>query len=474
MNQAYPGQHIMPASSQPAQHSLRVRKVARLAENDAVEHDLRVRADDQRFAVTTGDRAGFALGVLHHEHVRRGAVRDFLDAVRSDDAEAQPHVAEQLFPAWRGAGEDDFGFVQRRHGRYLFSETMTKVEHLYIHVPFCAAKCHYCAFYSEPGSIKKMTGYVDSLLRELDRFAPQLAPQTTFFGGGTPSLLPVPLMRRILKPLSPGREWTMECNPSTISTEKAKLYRDAGVNRLSMGVQALDDEMLDVLGRVHSVEGAVASFQRLRDAGFDNINLDLIFGLPGQTMQRWQETLGKVIDLQPEHVSTYCLILEEDTHFWSLLQQGHIKPDDELELAMYQTSVEMLSTAGYRQYEISNFAKPGRECAHNIAYWEGKDYIGLGPSACSTVRDRRWQNASQLENWTVASEEILTPELRAAERVAFGMRMNAGVPAELVRGRWDHEVTELLNAKLVQWRDGRLTPTSRGILFADEVAAAFF
>jgi oxygen-independent coproporphyrinogen-3 oxidase len=371
-----------------------------------------------------------------------------------------------------------------------------KIGHLYVHVPFCAAKCNYCAFYSEAGSAEKMTGYVDALLAELDRYATQLAPKTIFFGGGTPSLLPAALMRRILEAVGRARcphraataadgglgaarptdnfEFTIECNPSTVSTEKAKLFREYGVNRISMGVQALDDAMLDVLGRVHSVAAAVESYRKLRMAGFDNVNLDLMFGLPGQTMEHWRKTLANVIELQPEHISTYCLILEEDTHFWSLLQQGHIRPDDELELAMYQTGIEMLAAAGYRQYEISNFAKPGRECAHNIAYWEGKDYIGVGPSACSTVGDRRRQNASQLENWTVAFEEKLTPELRAAERIAFGMRMNAGVPAELLRGRWDKEVAELLSAELVQWRDGRLAPTSRGVLFADEVAASFF
>jgi oxygen-independent coproporphyrinogen-3 oxidase len=350
-----------------------------------------------------------------------------------------------------------------------------KVEHFYVHVPFCAAKCNYCAFYSEAGSVEKMTGYVDAVLTELEKFAPQLAPKTIFFGGGTPSLLPATLMRRILEktPAAHVHEWTIECNPSTVSTEKAKLFRDFGVNRISMGVQALDDEMLDVIGRVHSVTAAVESYRKLRAAGFDNINLDLIFGLPGQTMEHWQATLQKVIELQPEHISTYCLILEEDTHFWSLLQQGHIRPDDELELAMYQASMEMLAAAGYRQYEISNFAQPGRECAHNIAYWEGKDYIGVGPSACSTVGDRRWQNASQIELWTTAFEERLSPALRVAERVAFGMRMNAGVPAELVRGRWDKEIAELLSAELVEWKNGRLSPTPRGILFADEVAAEF-
>jgi oxygen-independent coproporphyrinogen-3 oxidase len=346
---------------------------------------------------------------------------------------------------------------------------MQPANHLYVHVPFCAAKCHYCAFYSEAGSTEKMTGYVDAVLRELDRFTPQLAPRTIFFGGGTPSLLPAALMRRILErtPANRVREWTMECNPSTVSTEKAKLYREFGVNRISMGVQAFDDEVLDALGRIHSVKAAVASYRQLRDAGFDNINLDLMFGLPGQTMEQWRATLRQAIALAPEHISTYCLIPEEDTRF------ATYRGDEELELAMYQTGIEMLGAARYRQYEISNFALPGRECAHNIAYWEGKDYIGVGPSACSTVGDRRWQNSADLTSWSVAFEEQLTPELRAAERAAFGMRMNAGVPGNLVRGRWDKQVEELLGAELVQWRGDRLAPTRRGILFADEVAAQF-
>jgi oxygen-independent coproporphyrinogen-3 oxidase len=320
-----------------------------------------------------------------------------------------------------------------------------------------------------------MTGYVNAVLLELERCASQLVPKTIFFGGGTPSLLPVALMRRILKkiPATHATEWTIECNPSTVSTEKAKLFREFGVNRISMGVQALDDELLDVIGRVHSVKGAIESYRKLRAAGFDNINLDLMFGLPGQTMEHWRNTLRQAIELQPEHISTYCLIFEEDTHFWSLLRNGLVKPDEELELAMYEASIETLAAAGYRQYEISNFAKPSRECAHNIAYWESKDYIGVGPSACSTVGNRRWQNSAEVEGWTVCFEEQLTPELSAAERAAFGMRMNAGVPADLVRGRWDEQIAELLSAELVQWHNGRLQPTRRGILFADEVAAEF-
>ena len=357
----------------------------------------------------------------------------------------------------------------------------SKVEHLYVHVPFCVAKCDYCAFYSEAGSAAKMGDYVDAVLAELEGFMRgpvaasgdaaynrrhvELQPKTVFFGGGTPSLLPAALMRRILEAVgracSPSGplEWTVECNPATVSSEKAKLFREFGVNRISMGVQALDDESLKTLGRVHSVKAAIASYEKLREAGFDNINLDLMFGLPGQTLEHWRQTLGEAIALQPEHFSTYCLILEEDTHFWPLFQKGSIKPDDELELAMYETAMEMLAAAGYRQYEISNSAKPGRECAHNIAYWEGKDYLGLGPSACSTVGGRRWQNVPDIDSYiegirsqkpVVSYEETLTEELRAAERAAFGMRMNAGVPAELLKGRWDKQIAELLSVELVQ------------------------
>jgi len=389
-----------------------------------------------------------------------------------------------------------------------------KVEHLYVHVPFCAAKCNYCAFYSEAGSAAKMGDYVDAVVKELELVTanlvrggvggredvPPVQPTTVFFGGGTPSLLPTPLMRRLLAAVAgttnglpaggtdvPACEWTIECNPSTVSTEKAKLFREFGVNRISMGVQALNDDLLQRIGRIHTVAAAVGSYEKLRRAGFENINLDLMFGLPGQTMDHWRATLRRAIQLQPEHVSTYCLILEEDTPFWSLLGQGAIKPDDELELALYETAIETLAAAGYRQYEVSNFARPGRECRHNIAYWEGKDYLGLGPSACSTVGHHRWQNLPDLNAYIeslvrpagpvgrvpVADEEQLTPELRAAERAAFGMRMNAGVPVDLVRGRWDKQIAGLLSAELVQWRNGRLAPTKRGLLFADEVAAEF-
>jgi oxygen-independent coproporphyrinogen-3 oxidase len=222
----------------------------------------------------------------------------------------------------------------------------------------------------------------------------------------------------------------------------------------------------------------VATYRDLRAAGFDNLNLDLMFGLPGQTMEQWRATLCRAIELQPEHFSMYCLSLEEDTKFWRLFQAGQLRPDADLERAMYELAIDTLAAASYQQYEVSNFAKPGQECRHNIAGWEGHDYLGLGPSACSTVGDLRWQNIFNIGQYVTVKfghefEERLTPTLRAAERAAFGMRMTAGIPESMVRGRFDQQVAKLLSAEFVYWENGRLRLTRRGILFADEVSAEF-
>ena len=320
-----------------------------------------------------------------------------------------------------------------------------------------------------------MEAFVTGTLAELQPWRDRLAPQTIFVGGGTPSLLPVTLLRQLFAELRAPEivEWTVECNPATVTPEKLAVFRAAGVNRLSLGVQALDDTLLQTLGRIHSADAAVTTYRQLRATGFENINLDLMFGLPGQTLAQWRETLHRAIALTPEHFSTYCLSFEEDTEFWRRFQAGQFQPDAERDRAMYELAIDTLAAAGYRQYEISNFAQPGRECRHNLAYWEGRDYLGIGPSACSTVCDRRWENTTQLTGWTVGMEETLTPATRASERAAFGMRMNAGVPGELVRGRWDKEIAQLLANGLVRWQNDRLQPTRRGILFADEVAAEF-
>jgi oxygen-independent coproporphyrinogen-3 oxidase len=371
-----------------------------------------------------------------------------------------------------------------------------KVEHLYLHVPFCAKKCSYCAFYSEPSSAAQMRDYVSAMKRELSSVAHDLKPRTVFWGGGTPSLLPTQLTAELLGAICEGltlanlREWTIEVNPESLTDEKARAYREYGVNRISMGVQTLDEGLLDAIGRIHSRETALRSYEKLRATGFDNINLDLMFGLPGQTLEIWERTLREVIALQPEHISAYCLILEEDTEFWAAFKRGLILPNEDVETRMFLRGIEMLTAAGYRQYEISNFSKRGREAQHNIAYWTGRNYYGLGPSACSTVRGSRWMNVANTEDYVArvgrgesAREKIeeLSPLVLAGERAAFGLRMTDGIDlAEFHRDTgleletvWAAELTTLADLGLVEKHEGKLRLTPRGILFADTVAEAF-
>jgi oxygen-independent coproporphyrinogen-3 oxidase len=392
-----------------------------------------------------------------------------------------------------------------------------KVEHLYVHVPFCAKKCSYCAFYSEPSSAEQMRGYVGAVIRELASVAHDLAPRTIFWGGGTPSLLPTKLTEELLDaigaavPLDDVREWTVEVNPESVTDEKARLYRERGVNRISMGVQTLDEKLLDAVGRIHSREKAMAAYEKLRAAGFDNINLDLMFGLPGQTLEIWEETLREVIALQPEHISAYCLILEEDTEFWAAFKRGLILPNEEIETQMFLRGIEILAGAGYRQYEISNYAKAGRESQHNIAYWRGKNYYGLGPSAWSTVRGIRWMNVADTDEYVTQIQsdgagvppvlvdectgetpappfvslrenvEELTPLTLACERAAFGLRMLEGLDLGQFRREtgfdleqvWAEEIDGLIGEGLLMRRNNRVRLTKRGVLFADTVAESF-
>ena len=356
------------------------------------------------------------------------------------------------------------------------------VEHLYVHVPYCATKCRYCAFYSLTDGDASMACYVDAVLAELRQYRHlDLRPQTIFFGGGTPSLLPVPLWEKLLAalPVAAATECTIECNPATVTREKLAVWRARGVNRLSLGVQSFDEGLLQVLGRIHSPQQVRETLALMRAAGFDNLNLDLMFALPGQTPAQWRDTLAEAIALQPEHISAYNLTLEEDTEFF---RQAVTIPVPEEQVAYYETAVATLAAAGYEQYEISNYARPGRECAHNLAYWRIADYLGLGPSACSTIGQRRWENVSDTGQYIAAlqagqvpveSAELLTPAQKDGERAAFGLRTRAGVEAQLVRGRWDAEIAELEAGDLVEWRGDRLRLTGRGLHYADEVAARF-
>jgi oxygen-independent coproporphyrinogen-3 oxidase len=383
---------------------------------------------------------------------------------------------------------------------------------LYVHVPFCAHKCGYCAFYSTAASGEVVNRYVAALVRELELVADDLQPRTIFFGGGTPSLLNLRQWERILSAMaklrfagvnSPKIEWTVECNPATVSLDKAKLLRAYGVNRISMGVQSLDEALLDRLGRIHSREMVFKSFDILRRAGFDNVNLDLMFAIPGQTTEVWRETLTEALAMGSEHLSSYEVIYEEDTALYRQLQAGEFAVDEDLACAMYEELVERAEGAGLRQYEVANFARdvaldpppstldpPARACRHNVNYWRGGSFYGLGPSATSYVRGartRNWSNTQlyceQLEHGqrAIESREELPPLARAGETAAFGLRMNAGWPFEQfrettghdLRSEWTGEMNHLARQGWGRIEPDRFLLTEQGLRFADAAAELF-
>jgi len=364
------------------------------------------------------------------------------------------------------------------------------LRHLYVHIPFCPKICPYCSFYKEASDRNKTQLFLDSLLVELDRRLNEMSGfrlETIFFGGGTPSALSVKQLEFLLSglslrlDLSDIGEWTLEMNPATVSLEKAKMIRDFGVNRISMGVQSWNSQTLETLGRVHSAEQAERSFEILRQAGFNNLNLDLIFGVPGQPASVWKETLDKTIGFEPEHISAYCLTYEEDTEFFRRFSQGELAQDVERDAALYELTMGTLEEAGYRQYEISNYARPGFECLHNLAYWLGRSYLGLGPSAFSTVGSRRWKNTPDTGRYVeqiqskiepIAFEEALSSEMRLAEEIAFGLRTSTGVSESKIAS-WPEEVASLLSEGYLEEAGNRVRLTPKGRMVADSVAELF-
>ena len=369
------------------------------------------------------------------------------------------------------------------------------MEHLYVHIPFCPKICPYCSFYKEASDRHKTQPFLDALLAELDgrsrelgRTGRLLRPRTIFFGGGTPSALSTPQLEYLLGglrarlDLSALEEWTLEMNPATVSLEKARTLRGLGVNRVSMGVQSWEPQLLAVLGRVHSAEQARRSYEILREAGFANVNLDLIFGVPTQTTAHWERSLAATIALGPEHISAYNLTYEEDTEYFRRFSKGELTQDGDADADLFELTAERLSSAGYEPYEISNFARAGRECAHNLAYWSGADYLGLGPSAFSTVEEQRWANVRDTaayiarigsgENAADFREDV-PPATRRAERIAFGLRTNRGVPARMLEA-WPAEVAEFAGLGLLYTNAaGVVLLTRQGRLLADTVAEAF-
>ena len=413
------------------------------------------------------------------------------------------------------------------------------VASLYVHVPFCAQKCAYCAFYSEASSGELVNRYVAALVRELEMVADDLKPKTIFFGGGTPSLLNLRQWEKILRAMEklnllnggsvgttcwsseaalqrgPTKfEFTVECNPATVSSDKAKMLRDFGVNRISMGIQSLDEKLLDRLGRIHSREMAFKSFDILRRAGFDNLNLDLMFAIPTQTMKIWRATLAEAMAMQSEHLSSYEVIYEDDTPLFVQMKAGEFDVDEELACEMHEELISSATRAGFYQYEIANFAHDGRDgvppslksgsptrrpsqdqipsfaCKHNVNYWRGGSFYGLGPSATSYVRGVRtknWSNTQlyceQLENGkrAIESTEELPPLRRAGETAAFGLRMNAGWPfGEFqrvtgfdLRREWSGEMSQLAGRGWAEISPDNFRLTKTGLRFADSAAELF-
>lgn len=375
---------------------------------------------------------------------------------------------------------------------------------LYVHVPFCLSRCPYCDFYSTgaPGPLDR---YADAVAAELDLVVGELFPgggvrlDSVYFGGGTPTLLgpaaASALLSRLKAPFvaAPDLEVSFEANPGSLDPEGLRLLRRAGVTRISLGVQSLDDGLLRTLGRIHDAASALDAFRLARLAGFENISVDLIYGIPGQTLERWVDTLDRAVGLGPDHVSVYGLTIEGDVPFHDLYGPSAplaaAVPDDDAQAAMFESAFEVLGAAGYERYELSSYALAGRTCRHNLRYWSAGDYIGLGPSAASYVRGagrwgRRWRNAADLDGYLEALEagarppaecEELTKGQAAMEDVFLSLRTSAGLDLEGFRDRYGvaleegRAARELMGQGWLVRRGERLALADRAAPLANEV-----
>lgn len=361
---------------------------------------------------------------------------------------------------------------------------------LYIHIPFCHRKCFYCSFVVSIGQEKRVDLYLDCLAREAESYK-GTGISTIYLGGGTPTYLNDDQLKRLAQIIEgnfkyrKGTEWTIEANPEGVDSAKLNLLKKLGINRISLGIQSLQEQYLKYLGRNHTRDLAVKTFKAVRDAGFDNLSVDFMYSFPEQTMAELEEDLKNVVQLNSEHISVYMLTIEEPSRFYA--QKIRLK-DDQIQAQEYTRVIEILEGSRFKQYEISNFAKPGKASKHNLNYWQGGNYIGLGVGAHSHINGKRFSNVAQfmpylemiqLKKDTRENMEELSAHQRFIEKLLFGLRMNQGVKiGDLEKEfncRLDQErqskLKEFTDQALLSWNDQRLKVTDKGRLVLDELCS---
>lgn len=370
---------------------------------------------------------------------------------------------------------------------------MRKELSIYLHIPFCVRKCAYCDFLSFPADDMSRQQYVQALIEEI-RACPYETNDyeivSVFIGGGTPSILPGAEIEKLLAAVrahfsvQADAEITLEANPGTLTADKLAAYQRAGVNRLSIGLQSAHDEELRLLGRIHTFSQFQKSYTLAREAGFANISVDLMSGLPGQTLASWKDTLKTVTALAPEHISAYSLIIEEGTPFFERYhaederrakgEQTQVLPDEETERAMYTWTGQYLQKKGYAQYEISNYSRPGFESRHNIGYWTRRPYLGFGLGAASLFQEKRWKNTDEMQQYfagnirDAASVEILTRADAISEQMFLGLRMRSGVCKQAFANSFGCEMQELFGEQITQLKEqGLLEETDEAVRLTD-------
>ena len=356
---------------------------------------------------------------------------------------------------------------------------------LYIHIPFCVKKCNYCDFLSAPSSKQVQIAYMDTLQKEIEEKAiayKDWCVDTIFIGGGTPTSVPYETIVKMMDTvraefcLDKECEITIECNPGTVTGEALKAYRAAGINRLSIGLQSADDELLKELGRIHTYEQFLETYTWAREAGFENVNVDVMSGLPGQSIEQYEDALKKLVELHVEHISAYSLIIEEGTPFFKQYEEDQLDlPDEETERDMYYRTKTMLDEAGFSRYEISNYAKKGYECRHNVRYWRREDYLGLGLGASSCMENVRFKNTDWLDEYVLESKYMdkcdvqeLSSQECMEEFMFLGLRMTKGVSKTKFADTFGVTMNEVYERALSKLKEQKLIAEEDDFVFLTE------